>query len=55
MSIKIERQAVTLSLDKELYQKYKKFCQEKRWLVSGQVELLIAKQMEEAEEGQDGK
>lgn len=48
---KIKRQAVTLSLDKELYQKYKKFCQEKRWLVSGQVELLISKQMEEEQDG----
>jgi hypothetical protein len=44
---KSERQPVTISLDKETYQKYRQFCKDKHWVLSGQIELLIKKQMEE--------
>ena len=43
---KIERQPVTISLNKEIYQKYKQFCKDRHWVLSGQIELLIKKQME---------
>ena len=44
---KVERQPVTISLNKEIYQKYQKFCKERHWVLSGQIELLISKQMKE--------
>ena len=49
---KTERQAVTISLNKETYLKYKKFCEDKHMVLSRKVEALMIKEMEE--EGQDG-
>lgn len=37
---------VTLHIDEDLYNKYKAFCKENGYLVSGQLEILMKKQME---------
>lgn len=38
---------VTLSVDEDLYEKYKKFCKKKGWLISRQFEIMMEEQLKE--------
>ena len=38
---------ITLSVDEEIYDKYRDFCKKKGWLVSRQFEIMMEKQMRE--------
>jgi hypothetical protein len=38
---------VTLSVDEDLYEKYKVFCKRKGWLISRQFEIMMEEQMKE--------
>ncbi|MHC1630861.1 MAG: hypothetical protein ACXQT4_00970 [Methanotrichaceae archaeon] len=37
---------VTLSVDEDLYNKYREFCKKKGWLISRQFEIMMEEQME---------
>jgi hypothetical protein len=36
---------VTLNVDEDLYDKYRKFCKKKGWIISRQFEIMMEKQM----------
>ncbi len=36
---------VTLNVDEELYDKYRKFCKKKGWIISRQFEIMMEEQM----------
>ncbi|MDG6224106.1 MAG: hypothetical protein QCI82_01170 [Candidatus Thermoplasmatota archaeon] len=38
---------VTLSVDEDLYERYKGFCKKKGWLISRQFEIMMEEQMKE--------
>lgn len=40
---------VTLSVDEELYDKYRDFCKKKGWLISRQFEIMMEEQMGDEE------
>jgi len=40
---------VTLSVDEDLYDKYRNFCKKKGWLISRQFEIMMEEQMGEDE------
>jgi len=40
---------VTLSVDEDIYEKYKEFCKKKGWLISRQFEIMMEVHMEEDE------
>jgi hypothetical protein len=40
---------VTLSVDEDLYNKYRDFCKIKGWLISRQFEIMMEEQMKEDE------
>ena len=44
---KSERQPVTISLNKEIYQNYKQFCEDRHMILSRKIEALMKKEMEE--------
>lgn len=40
---------VTLSVDEDLYERYKGFCKKKGWLISRKFEIMMEEQMKEDE------
>ena len=36
---------VTLNVDEDLYDKYRKFCKKKGWIMSRQFEIMMGEQM----------
>jgi hypothetical protein len=36
---------VTLSVDEDIYEKYKDFCKKKGWLISRQFEIMMEEQL----------
>jgi len=38
---------VTLSVDEDLYGKYRAFCKKKGWVISRQFEIMMEEQMKE--------
>jgi len=38
---------VTLNVDEDLYNKYRKFCKKKGWIISRQFEIMMEYQMKE--------
>lgn len=43
------RKTVALSLDEDIYENYKKFCEEKSMILSRKVEKFMEKEMEKEE------
>ena len=41
------RKTVALSLDEEIYQQYKKFCEENQMIVSRKIDALMEKELNE--------
>lgn len=40
------KKTVSLSIDKEIYEKYRKYCEKKGIILSKQVELFMQKELE---------
>ncbi len=49
MPKKRTKKRITLSVDSEIYDKYRDYCEEKGIILSKQVELFIKKELEEIE------
>lgn len=47
MPKKRRKKRITLSVDAEIYDKYRDYCEEKGIILSKQVELFIKKELEE--------
>ena len=45
------RKTVALSVDEEIYNKYKKYCQEKGIILSKQVEFFMKKELDKNNKG----
>jgi len=42
----VGKKTVSLSIDKEIYEKYRKYCEEKGIILSKRVELFMQKELE---------
>jgi len=43
-----KKQKVTLSIDSEIYQKYRDYCEEHAFMLSKKIELFMKKELEDA-------
>ena len=42
----VPKKVISLSIDEEVYEAYRKLCEEKGWIMSKQVELFMKREVE---------